>query len=65
MTSSWAVQTSRSTADWASSGSLISPIPLLVAFQAGSYVALGVVALALLPRETPRVNEELAPAIPA
>jgi MFS family permease len=46
-------------------GSLISPIPLLVAFQAGSYVALGVVALALLPREAPRVNEELAPALPA
>jgi hypothetical protein len=46
-------------------GSLISPIPLLVAFQAGSYVALGIVALLLLPREPDEVNEKVAPAVPA
>jgi MFS family permease len=46
-------------------GSLISPIPLLVAFQAGSYVALGILALLLLPREPDEVNEKVAPAVPA
>jgi Na+/melibiose symporter-like transporter len=40
-------------------GSLISPIPLLVAFQAGSYVALGIVALALLPHEAGRERDGL------
>jgi MFS family permease len=40
-------------------GSVISPIPLLVTFQAGSYVALGIVALALLPHEAGRHHEEL------
>ena len=40
-------------------GAVISPIPLLVAFQAGSYVLLGVVALALLPGETGPARDEL------
>lgn len=38
-------------------GGLISPIPLLVAFQAGSYVLLGVVALGFLPHEAGRQRE--------
>src|SRR5438094_447416 len=46
-------------------GSLVSPIPLLVAFQAGSYVALGLVALGFLPHEAGRAREELAPAATA
>jgi MFS family permease len=46
-------------------GSVVSPIPLLVTFQAGSYVALGVVALLLLPRDADRVRDELAPAFTA
>jgi MFS family permease len=40
-------------------GSVLSPIPLLVTFQAGSYVALGIVALVLLPHEAGRAREEL------
>ena len=40
-------------------GGLVSPIPLLVAFQAGSYVLLGIVALGLLPREAGRARDEL------
>ena len=40
-------------------GGLVSPIPLLVTFQAGSYVLLGVVALALLPHEAGRSQDEL------
>ena len=40
-------------------GGVISPIPLLVAFQAGSYVLLGVVALGFLPREAGRQRDEL------
>jgi Na+/melibiose symporter-like transporter len=40
-------------------GSVLSPIPLLVTFQAGSYVLLGIVALALLPHEAGRGREEL------
>jgi MFS family permease len=46
-------------------GALISPIPLLVAFQAGSYVALGIVALLLLPHEPSHLTEKVAPAVPA
>ena len=40
-------------------GAFVSPIVLLVAFQAGSYVLLGVVALALLPHEAGRARDEL------
>ena len=42
-------------------GAVVSPIPLLVAFQAGSYVLLGLVALGLLPREAGRKRDELVP----
>jgi Na+/melibiose symporter-like transporter len=44
-------------------GSLVNPILLLVLFQAGSYVLLGVVALALLPREPDRASEKIAPPV--
>ena len=40
-------------------GAVASPIPLLVAFQAGSYVLLGLVALTFLPREAGRPRDEL------
>lgn len=40
-------------------GGIVSPIPLLIAMQSGSYVLLGIVALALLPREAGRQREEL------
>ena len=40
-------------------GGIISPIPLLIAMQSGSYVLLGIVALALLPREAGRQRDEL------
>jgi len=40
-------------------GAFVSPIPLLVAFQAGSYVLLGIVALGLLPHEAGRSRDEL------
>jgi len=40
-------------------GGIVSPIPLLVAFQSGSYVALGIVALALLPHEASPGRENL------
>ena len=40
-------------------GSVVSPIPLLVAFQAGSYVALGFVALGFLPHEAGREADGL------
>lgn len=40
-------------------GSFVSPIPLLVTFQAGSYVLLGLVALWYLPREGEREQPEL------
>lgn len=40
-------------------GSVLHPIPLLVTFQAGSYIALGIAALLLLPREAGTGREEL------
>jgi MFS family permease len=40
-------------------GAVVSPIPLLVAFQAGSYVLLGLVALGFLPREAGLQRDEL------
>lgn len=40
-------------------GGIVSPIPLLIAMQSGSYVLLGIVALALLPREAGKAREEL------
>jgi MFS family permease len=40
-------------------GAVVSPIPLLVVFQAGSYVLLGLVALGLLPQESGRARDEL------
>ena len=40
-------------------GAVVSPIPLLVAFQAGSYVALGFVALSFLPHEAGREPDGL------
>jgi len=40
-------------------GVVVSPIPLLVAFQAGSYVLLGLVALTVLPHEAGRPRDEL------
>ncbi len=40
-------------------GAVVSPIPLLVVFQAGSYVLLGLVALGLLPHEAGRARDEL------
>jgi MFS family permease len=40
-------------------GAVVSPIPLLVAFQAGSYVALGFVALGFLPHEAGRERDGL------
>ena len=40
-------------------GAVVNPIVLLVAFQAGSYVLLGVVALALLPHEAGPARDEL------
>ena len=42
-------------------GAVVNPIPLLVAFQAGSYVALGLVALAFLPHEAGHARDELVP----
>ena len=39
-------------------GGIISPIPLLIAMQSGSYVLLGLVALALLPHESGRQRDE-------
>jgi Na+/melibiose symporter-like transporter len=44
-------------------GNIVSPIPLLIAMQSGSYVLLGVVALALLPRDTSRSRDQLVQAI--
>jgi MFS family permease len=38
-------------------GTFVNPVVLLVLFQAGSYVLLGVVALALLPRESSAPTE--------
>jgi MFS family permease len=40
-------------------GGFVSPIPLLIAMQGGSYVLLGIVALALLPHEAGKPREEL------
>ena len=40
-------------------GAFVNPIVLLVAFQAGSYVLLGIVALGLLPHEAGRSRDEL------
>ena len=38
-------------------GGIVSPIPLLIAMQSGSYVVLGLAALGLLPREAGRERE--------
>ena len=40
-------------------GGIVSPIPLLIAMQSGSYVVLGLAALGLLPREAGRERENL------
>ena len=40
-------------------GGFVSPIPLLIVMQGGSYVLLGILALALLPREAGKPREEL------
>jgi MFS family permease len=40
-------------------GAFVSPIPLLVTVQAGSYVLLGIVALGLLPHDEGRSRDEL------
>ena len=40
-------------------GGIVSPIPLLIAMQSGSYVALGLAALGLLPREAGQERENL------
>jgi MFS family permease len=40
-------------------GAVVNPIVLLVAFQAGSYVLLGIVALGVLPHEAGRSRDEL------
>jgi Na+/melibiose symporter-like transporter len=40
-------------------GGIVSPIPLLIAMQSGSYVLLGLVALGLLPHEAGRERNEL------
>ena len=40
-------------------GAFVNPIVLLVGFQAGSYVLLGIVALGLLPHEAGRSRDEL------
>ncbi|HEY8786172.1 MAG TPA: MFS transporter [Candidatus Limnocylindria bacterium] len=40
-------------------GGVVSPIPLLIAMQSGSYVLLGLVALSLLPHEAGRARDEL------
>lgn len=40
-------------------GSFVSPILLLVAFQGGSYISLGLVALAFLPHEAGHPRDEL------
>lgn len=45
-------------------GGIFSPVPLLIAMQSGSYVLLGIVALALLPRDAER-RERLATAATA
>jgi Na+/melibiose symporter-like transporter len=39
-------------------GGFVSPIPLLIAMQSGSYVVVGLVALGFLPREAGRGREE-------
>jgi MFS family permease len=46
-------------------GGFVSPIPLLIAMQSGSYVVVGLVALGLLPHEAGRKREELVPAATA
>lgn len=40
-------------------GGFVSPIPLLIGMQSGSYVVVGLVALGFLPREAGRGREEL------